>query len=182
MNIRLQLLQIHTPIIFRRKGLAQIFALTASAFDKKPPLLKGMSDRERLRAYALFTRQECERILRRPADVSIVRKRLFQNALLLGQTLRKVLRIENESDMLAGLGVLYRILQIDWRGNRLTALVVRQCYFSRYYSPAVCQLISALDEGIVAGMSGGGRLEFTQRLTSGQECCLARIDFPDGMR
>jgi hypothetical protein len=54
-------------------------------------------------------------------------------------------------------------------------ITVRRCPFSDVYSVEVCRLVGALDSGLLAGLSGGDRLEFTQRITEGAPCCLARL-------
>jgi predicted ArsR family transcriptional regulator len=70
---------------------------------------------------------------------------------------------------------VYGLLDIDLRGNGRGELTVRRCAFSEVYSAEVCRLVSALDAGLLAGLSGGDRLEFTRRITEGAPCCLARL-------
>jgi len=54
-------------------------------------------------------------------------------------------------------------------------VTVKRCYFSQFYSGSVCDLISALDDGVFSGLSGGGRLVFSERLTEGNACCRAKL-------
>ena len=56
-------------------------------------------------------------------------------------------------------------------------VTIRRCFFAAHYPPEVCRFMSAMDEGIVAGLCGG-RLVFSQRLTEGADCCRARIEWP----
>ena len=70
---------------------------------------------------------------------------------------------------------MYGLLDIDFRGNGRGELTVRRCAFSEVYSAEVCRLVSALDTGLLAGRSGGDRLEFSQRITEGAPTCLARL-------
>jgi hypothetical protein len=72
---------------------------------------------------------------------------------------------------------LYGMIGIDFRGSPDGEVRVTSCLFSNYYTPSVCLLISALDEGLLSGLSGGGTLTFTRRLTEGHLCCEARFEF-----
>ncbi len=54
-------------------------------------------------------------------------------------------------------------------------IVITRCAFSRVYAPAICEFISALDAGIVAGLTGGTTLVFTERITAGAPACRARL-------
>ncbi len=69
--------------------------------------------------------------------------------------------------------ILYRALKIDFRGISSGEIEISRCYFSQFYSPQICELISSLDEGILAGLAGDGRLTFSQRITEGRDCCKA---------
>jgi hypothetical protein len=39
----------------------------------------------------------------------------------------------------------------------------------------VCALVSALDRGLLAGLTCGGELEFRQRITEGADSCRACV-------
>jgi hypothetical protein len=75
--------------------------------------------------------------------------------------------------------VLYRILGIDFEGRLDGGVTIKLCAFSRHYTGRVCRLISALDAGAASGLTGGGILEFKERITEGRDCCLARLTFPE---
>ena len=45
--------------------------------------------------------------------------------------------------------------------------------FRRFYTPAQCRVMSRVDAGIIAGICGGGKLRFTQRITEDCSCCKA---------
>jgi len=68
------------------------------------------------------------------------------------------------------------MLGIDFLGEPDGSMVMTRCFFSDYYSSPVCRLISSLDEGLLVGLAGGGRLSFSQRITEGHECCRAHLD------
>jgi hypothetical protein len=80
--------------------------------------------------------------------------------------------------------VIYRLLGIDFRGRADGTIVIRRCGFSRVYSPRACELVSGLDEGLLAGLAGGGggrgRLVFASRITEGCARCEATFHFEDG--
>ena len=61
------------------------------------------------------------------------------------------------------------------RGLCRNEFAIRRCFFSGFYSPEVCRLISSLDEGLAAGLTGG-KLCFVQRITDGGSCCKGHID------
>ena len=69
--------------------------------------------------------------------------------------------------------LIYRGLGLDFRGSADGTVVVRRCAFAGVYSPRVCALVSVLDRGLLAGLTGGGVLEFRQRITEGVDCCRA---------
>jgi hypothetical protein len=71
--------------------------------------------------------------------------------------------------------ILYRAIGIEIQGDGQGNVTVKRCYFSQFYAGSVCDLISALDDGLFAGLSGGGRLTFSERLTEGSGCCRAKL-------
>ena len=71
--------------------------------------------------------------------------------------------------------ILYEMLGIEFLDTGQGTITIPKCFFSQYYTDQICQLISALDEGVLAGLSGGGRLDFSQRLTEGNDCCKAQF-------
>jgi hypothetical protein len=71
--------------------------------------------------------------------------------------------------------VLYRAIGIEFRGSDQGLIEIGECFFSKYYSPATCSLISSLDAGIMAGLSDGKELSFSQRITEGFNSCKAQM-------
>jgi len=177
-NLTLALLLNCLPLAGRRKALDDLLRLTAAAFGQECPEWRGSSHRERLHRFAHFSRSQAEKAIKQGTALT-VRKILYENARHLGQELRARLPIRDRADVAAALHHLYRMLAIELTVDPLGAVTVRRCFFEPCYSPEVCRFISALDEGIVAGICGG-RLVFSQRLTEGADACRARIEWPAG--
>jgi hypothetical protein len=174
------------PLCVRKQILAALFRATAEAFERPVPVLQGLSFDQRLEAYACFTRDHAEQVLRQalPQDLhsgagtDALTARLYQKAEPLGRKLRAVFRTGSMAEVVALVRWLYRAIGVELVWERGEHLQVDRCYFSGYYSAPVCALISALDDGIFAGLSGGGGLRFSERLTEGGECCRARVWLP----
>jgi len=167
----LKIAQLYVPEFIKRKKLNELFRLTADAFQSEPPELHGLSFAECLSKYALFTKQQAESYLQSGCPLEEVKQRMYQNSYVFGQNLRKSLRITTWEEVVAALKVIYKLIGIDFQYDRQDEIIIKQCIFSKYYSGEVCRLISSLDEGLAAGLSGGGSLCFNQRITEGGSCC-----------
>ena len=165
----------HTPAIVKRQALVHLFRATAAAFQADMPRLSGLSREQCLLAYARFTADQADEALRQDGDLSALQERLYRNAYRLGRMLRWLLRVRSVDDVMALSRFLYDILNSDFDGSDSGEITIRRCYFSSYYSPEVCQVMSAMDRGVFAGLAGGGELVFTERITEGQPCCRARF-------
>ncbi|MDD5190764.1 MAG: hypothetical protein PHE50_06965, partial [Dehalococcoidales bacterium] len=85
------------------------------------------------------------------------------------------LHVRTMDEVMQACGVVYKALKIDFRGSAGGQITIGSCFFSSFYTAHVCSIISSLDEGLIAGLSGGSRLEFEQRITEGKPCCKARL-------
>jgi hypothetical protein len=175
MSLALRLLDGHVPAVARRAALRRLFAITAVGFGRPVPPLGGLDADGLLRRYAQFTRDQAEAALRDGRDLPALHDRLERGARALGARLRAGLRLRTTEDAMAAARMAYGLLDIDLRGSSHGEITVRRCSFSDVYSVEVCRLVGALDSGLLAGLSGGDRLEFTQRITEGAPCCLARL-------
>ena len=164
-----------TPESAKRQALAQLFRSTAAAFRCDMPRLSGLSREQCLVAYVRFTADRAEEALRRGDDLSELHERLYRNAYRLGWTLGRLLRVHDIDDVMALGRFLYGILDIDFEGSGSGEITIGRCYFSSFYSPEVCQVMSAMDRGLLAGLAGAGELVFSQRVTEGQACCRAHF-------
>jgi hypothetical protein len=176
MNNLITLLKYFSPEFIRKRVLNELFQITARAFDCNVPPIKGLPYPELLKHYALFTRAEAEKVLQRHGqDLREIRNRLFGQAEQLGHELRQKVNISTDAEVMELGQKLYDMLGINFQGDRQGMVTISKCFFSEYYSSQVCQLISALDEGILTGLSGGGQLTFSQRITDGNNCCQAQF-------
>lgn len=178
----------------KNKKLDELFRLTADAFQSEIPALSGLSFAERLSKYASFTKEQAEKVLMSegPSDEKMsrlkeVEEKLYQNSFLFGKRLRKYFHVRTQDQAIRVLGTVYKMIGIEFQcgkpldqqpsspdgiqHNGQCEFVIRECYFSSFYSAEVCRLISSLDEGLAAGLSGGGILSFTHRITEGCGCC-----------
>jgi len=169
----------HTPAIVKRQALVQLFRATAAAFQADMPRLSGLSREQCLLAYARFTADQADEALRQGGDLSALQERLYRNAYRLGRTLGWLLGVHSVENVMALGRPLYDILDTDFHGSDSGSgsgeITISRCYFSSFYSPEVCQVMSAMDRGLLAGLAGGGELVFTERITEGQPCCRARF-------
>ena len=167
----LKIMQFYVPEFIKKKKLHELFCLTADSFQSRLPKLHGLSFAECLSRYALFTRQQAESYLYKELPLEEVKHRLYQNSYIFGQKLRKSLHIVTLKEAFVALQVIYKLIGIDFQYDSQGEFIIKQCFFCKYYSGEVCKLISSLDEGLAAGLSGGGKLCFNQRITEGASCC-----------
>jgi hypothetical protein len=175
MNILLEIIPHNLPAFIREEILARLFEATADAFECPAPALGHLSYDERLRTYALFTREQADNALQAGRDIPAIKTQLYQNAYPLSAKLRKWFGVDSIEDVMELGQILYRAIGVEIQGDTQGNVAVKRCYFSQFYSGPVCDLISALDDGVFSGLSGGGRLVFSERLTEGSECCRAKL-------
>ncbi len=126
-------------------------------------------------AYARFTTLWAEQALRGGRDLPDIQERLYRNAYGLGRAPGRLLHVRSVDRVMTLGRFLYSILDIDFQGSAGGEIAISRCYFSSFYSPEVCRLMSAMDRGLLAGLAGEGELEFTERITEGRDCCRARF-------
>jgi hypothetical protein len=175
MGIRLGLARIHIPQSVRKRRLDGLFEATAAAFGTPAPTTRRLTDDQCLDVYAEFTRDQAEAVLRH-GDVLDTQARLFSNARRLGNQLRAEFKVNSTLDVMRLSSLVYELIGIDFRGEPDGDITIRRCFFSTYYSGQVCRVVSSLDAGLLAGLSRGGRLVFSERLTEGGRCCRAYLD------
>ena len=154
------------PEILRRIQLQILMNLTAKAFRAPAERLWTRPWREGLSVYVEYTRK-CAQIMDTDPE------RLYALSFALGERLRRIAGFTEDDDLCRLVFWLYRGIGIDMGGRLPGAVTVSGCFFSDYYTPDVCALISNMDSGIVGGIMGGGRLVFSGRITEGAGGCRA---------
>ncbi len=177
MGLLLTLSELHVPGAAKKRELGRLFAATADAFQAEAPSLAGLSHDDRLKSFAQFTRSEAQRRMH-DGETGEVKKRLFEGAFHLGEEYRARFHLRNIEDTMRMARVIYRLLGIDFSGKVEGDVTIKRCLFSAYYSVEVCKVMSSLDKGLMAGLSGGCRLSFSQRITDGSKSCSAILDVP----
>ena len=175
MSATLRAARVWVPGPLRRAALRRLLAMTARAFDRPAPPVTGLGERELLATFTRCTAGWSEEALSTGRDLRAIQDRLQAGAAGLGAALRRWLRLSGRRDVMDAARVVYRLLDIDFTGVPDGRVTIRHCSFSRAYSPAVCRVMSALDAGLLAGLSGGDRLRFTARITEGAPTCLATL-------
>jgi len=179
-NLRLRIAGLGLPRPLQKRKLAELFALTGRAFGEDPPATAGLSLERMLRLYAEFSNAAAARALGAPSGGAEAGGRLYEEALAFGRGIRRELRVASPREVMAAARILYRSLGIDFEGTPAGEIVISRCFFETRYSAGVCRLMSRLDAGVLAGLAGGGGLEFTERLTEGAGRCRALFAFPEG--
>jgi hypothetical protein len=162
----------------RRRALEVLFARTAAAFGSHvpvPPTLRR-NVQAQLAEYARFTRDHAEAALRSGQDLEGLQQRLFRAGRSMGARYRVRLGVHTPAGAMTAARLLYRGLDIDFAGYEGGEVVISRCSFARVYSPQVCALVSGLDRGLLAGLSNGGDLRFSGRITEGAGSCRARLE------
>jgi hypothetical protein len=162
-------------MFIKKQKIRELFQLTADAFQCEVPDLTGLSWQALLLKYALFTKEQAERTVQNNFDLDPIKNRLYKNAYKLGKRIRKSLNITASEEVMLVSRIIYSILAIDFEGDLQGNIMIRQCFFSKFYSSEVCQIISSLDEGLAAGLANG-KLKFKQRITEGHSCCKAHLE------
>lgn len=175
MGILVGALGLYTPGCLRAWAIGRLAAATAEAFGAPAPAFAGLGPEARLAAYARFSRAQAEAWLAAGRDVEALEGRLFRSAATLGGQCRQWLGPRGTGDVLDAARLLYRLLDIDLQGDAGGGVTIARCYFGRHYSAAVCRVMSAMDRGLLAGLSGGGVLTFSARITEGAPCCRAHF-------
>jgi hypothetical protein len=175
MSLRTRTLPDPIPEPVRRWVVRALFRATMDAFDASTPDLHGRSAESIVRAYVAHTDELARGSLLEPERRLLVERRLRSNMERLGRRVRLALGIRSTADALDVAHRLYGLIGIDLTGDDRGQVVVSRCAFAARYSPEVCRVMSASDAGLLSGLTDGGRLTFTERVTSGSPSCLATL-------
>jgi hypothetical protein len=175
MTARVRLFASLPPNAIRPFVVRRLLRITAEAFGARRPAVRWMRGDRPLRLYAESSGAFASALLEGGGDVAAVRRALWERARAVGQTLRRLLGIRTDDDAMRAASIVYRVLGIDLRAVEPGRIVVTRCAFAQRYRPDVCALMSALDDGLFAGLTGGRRLTFARRLTEGAPACVASL-------
>jgi hypothetical protein len=163
------------PLWVKNKMLKELFELTANSFGCDYPDLSAFSYKRNLMKYALFSKEAVDKALENGSNPEIIKDRLYKSSYAIGERIRKELEIELSVDIFAIIEIVYKTLDIDIHFSQRGDLKITRCFFSSIYNQETCRIISAIDQGIVAGISNGLILDFNQRITEGKNCCRASL-------
>lgn len=166
-SIVLRALQTETG---RRIELQLLMNLVSSSLHLPKRNLLMMSGGRALDIFAALTAEHLE------GCDDLQRLRLADNAYRLGRKLRLMLTDRSDEALTRMTFQLYRNIGIDMDGSLPGTVQVSTCHFCRFYTPHICSVASLMDAGVVSGLFGGGRLEFTQRISEGYSHCICRLD------
>jgi len=181
LNLRLALAERFLPASLRKRELLSLFELTAEAFEVPLPALKGLTIDQMLETYARWTNEQAARSAEAASRGSAVRAHLRDLGFAYAGRIRERLGLRTKKQIMRAGRLLYRLIRIDFQGTEAGEILVRRCFFSRIYAPRTCVLMAGLDEGILAGLSGGGRLQFSSRITEDASACRGRFTFPEDL-
>ncbi len=156
----------HPRGLFSRIQLQILLNVTARAFGVRGKQIWHLSCERALEEYAVFTENV---MCLSDADPQW----LYQKAYALGSRIRQITGFTDSGDLRRLVFFLYRNIGIRMDGRIPGEVTVSSCYFSRFYTPGQCALMSFMDSGIIAGLWGGGHLNFTGRITEGCGNCTA---------
>jgi hypothetical protein len=114
--------------------------------------------------------------------VALGREALFAIGVQLGKQTRSKLGVgENPKDLIKASKILYRILGIDfhieWQDESNAVAIIERCALSEHYSKLTCEVLSATDEGVIAGLQPNVEMKFQEYITGGCANCRANINF-----
>ena len=182
MNFLFQVSKLYVPEYLKKRELMILFQITASAFERSIPESTGGSFDECLAAFARFTKSEVDRALSTGEDLQTVQDMLYKGAYEFGSKFREQFRVSSAGEVMEASRFLYKMLGIDFQGTEKGAITISKCFFSQHYSPSTCQVISSLDAGLIAGLSGSGELSFSERITEGSTSCNAQFIFKEQLQ
>jgi len=177
-SLRLRIVPDPPPDAVRRWALRALFRATVDAFGSPMPCVRGRSSDRLLDAYTSRSDELARAVLEDTDQRRYVEARLSANTGRLGRRIRRALGIRSTDDALEAARRLYALIGIDLRARDPHRVVVSRCAFASRYSPEVCGVMAAADAGLFEGLTGGARLTFLERITTGAPACVATLEGP----
>lgn len=154
----------------RRIEIQTLMQLVTAALELPCQNLLFMPSAQSLGRFATFTAEHLA------SSNKEQQQRLHTKAFRLGKRLRQCLNSRDDEALSKFTFQLYQNIGIQMEGRFPKRVIVRRCYFGQHYSPQICSLASLMDEGVICGLFGGGRLVFDERITEGKERCQCFLD------
>jgi len=196
-GVRLLFLSWWTPKSIIYRELDHVNALTSHALEalldkyspnKKRDMTKkeassGGSVKQRRDAMSLKHAKLVDslaEVLGREEAIRLGREAMFKIGEKLGnETCQKLGVGESLQDLIRAAKILYRILgiefEVEMQNPNTATLIINRCALAANYSELTCQVLSATDEGTIRGLNKSMNMTFTERITSGQRKCKAKI-------
>ena len=123
-----------------------------------------------------------EKAVGRDKAVAMGRDALFAVGRSLGRETHDKLGMgDTPRDLVRAARIMYRILgiefRVEWLGDAKAKLIVERCALAKEYSELTCSVLSATDEGVIAGLNPGASMKFEDKMTGGCARCIAAIEF-----
>lgn len=182
-------LENYTPSCVKSIQIQILLNTTAAAFGRPGERVWHLPADKALAAYAAYTKDCMQAGYRthaadhRPGDTvhaegyksgfAIDRRRICQTSYRLGRRVLQITGFTEASDRERLVFWLYSNIGIRVTGHLPGEIIIPACYFSGVYTPHQCRTMSLMDWGIIAGICGGGKLIFKERITQGCGRCRA---------
>ena len=178
-------LEWYSPGLIKSIQIQILLNATAAAFERPGRMVWHLPEKKALAAYAEYTKA-C--LPQRPdaanstagsaansmaGSAVISRKRIYRCAYRLGLRIRRITGFSGREDRERLVFYLYSNIGIKMTGRLPGEIFIPFCYFADVYTPEQCRIMSLMDWGVIAGICGGGKLEFTGRITQGSGRCRA---------
>jgi hypothetical protein len=197
MGLRLQFLYWWTPSFVIKRELGNLSCQTTDALQRlltvyaieqiipnnQPLASKNIKEQRAVMAQTHTKMVEAlAAVVGHDKAVALGRESLFAVGINLGKETKSKLGVdENPNDLIKASKILYRILGIDfhleWQDSSNAVAVIERCALSEKYSKLTCEVLSATDEGVIAGLQPNVEMKFQEYITGGCPNCRANLNF-----
>jgi hypothetical protein len=109
--------------------------------------------------------------------IQMGREAMHDAGVMLGADIRTKLRLSGDArELMTAARLLYRILGIEFEvDDDMKGMRVRHCALSQNYTPLTCEVISAMDEGVVSGLDPSVKMRFVEKNGHRWPMCKAEL-------
>ncbi len=169
----LTILEHNTPEFIKKIEIQILLNTTAKGFGTRAIRVWDKSYKGALAIYKEYTKYAIKYSVKCDNKDGFNSRKLYYYAFKTGSLVSLITGFTEKDDIERLVFYLYKNIEIDMRGNIPGNIYVSKCYFAKSYKPYECRIMSLVDSGVIAGINGGGRLGFTQRITEGCSNCKA---------